>query len=1060
MKKVISYFIKYHVAVNVIIIAVIFFGILGIFSMKSSFFPLTDSRFINISVVYPGASPQEMEEGVVLKIEDNLKGIVGIDRVTSVSRENSASISVETLVDSDIDVVLAEVKNAVDRVPSFPSGMEPPVIAKVEAIAPTINFTVSGTDLPLTTLKKYARDVENDLRAMPGISQISLTGFPDEEIEIAVREIDLRAFDLTFADVAQAVQGSNLLISGGNIKTDYEDYLIRARNRQYYGEDLHNLIVKADQSGNVIYLKDVATVRDRWNENPDRLFFNDEVAISIQVNNTNSEDMIASADAINIYIEKFNATHDNVQLNVASDRSIVLKQRTDLLTENAFVGILLVLLFLSLFLNVRLAFWVAAGLPIAFLGMFIFAANLGVTINVLSLFGMIIVIGILVDDGIVIGENIYHHYEKGKSPVQAAIDGTMEVIPPIMSAILTTMLAFSIFFFLQGGIGDFFKEVSTVVILTLAVSLVEALIILPAHIAHSKALVRNRKKPTSGLFYIFNQINVKADQFLVFCRDRIYGPYLKFFLKNRFLGLAIPFAMLIFSIGGISSRVVRTSFFPNMASDRVDISLAMPQGTNERITDSIISSIEEAAWLVGNEYTEKQTGNTPVIENIIKRIGPGSSNASLTINLLPGEYRDFASGDITNAIRDKAGVIYGAESLTFGSGMNFGGSPVAVSLLGNNIEELKAAKIELKSALVSNPILKDVSDTDPAGIKEVRIKLKNDAYILGLTLQSVMNQVRSGFFGFQAQRFQRGQDEIKVWVRYEKEDRSSIRNLDDMWISTPTGNKVPFSEIATYDIARGDVAINHLEGRREIQITADMANPKESATDVMADIKDNVLPSILAKYPSVQPSFEGQNREAAKTINSATRVGGIVLVLIYCVIAFTFRSYSQPLLLLIMVPFSLIGIVWGHYIHGFSINILSWLGIIALVGIMVNDGLVLVGKFNSYLKQGMKFNDAMYEAGKSRFRAIFLTSLTTVAGLMPLLLEKSRQAQFLKPMAISISYGIMIATFLTLLMLPLLLSINNSLTVRIKWLITGRMASKEEVTRAVKELKLEENENK
>ena len=409
------------------------------------------------------------------------------------------------------------------------------------------------------------------------------------------------------------------------------------------------------------------------------------------------------------------------------------------------------------------------------------------------------------------------------------------------------MLAFSIFFFLDGGIGDFFKEVSTVVILTLAVSLVEALIILPAHIAHSKALVRGRKKPSSGPFYYFNKVNEKADQFLVFCRDRLYGPYLKFFLKNRFLGLAIPFALLIFSIGGISSKMVRTSFFPNMASDRIDISLAMPQGTNERITDSIISSIEEAAWLVGNEYTEKQTGGVSVIENTIKRIGPGSSNARLTINLLPGEFRDFASGDITNAIRERAGHIYGAESLTFGSGMNFGGSPVAVSLLGNNIEELKAAKTELKGILTSNALLKDVSDTDPAGIKEVRIKLKNDAYILGLTLQSVMSQVRSGFFGFQAQRFQRGQDEIKVWVRYEKEDRSSIRNLDDMWISTPLGNKVPFSEIATYDIARGDVAINHLDGRREIQITADMANPKESATDVMTDIKDNILPTIPAK---------------------------------------------------------------------------------------------------------------------------------------------------------------------------------------------------------------------
>ena len=359
---------------------------------------------------------------------------------------------------------------------------------------------------------------------------------------------------------------------------------------------------------------------------------------------------------------------------------------------------------------------------------------------------------------------------------------------------------------------------------------------------------------------------------------------------------------------------------------------------------------------------------------------------------------------------------------------------------------------------MANPTLKDVSDTDPAGIKEIRIKLKNDAYILGLTLQSVMSQVRSGFFGFQAQRFQRGQDEIKVWVRYEKEDRSSIRNLDDMWISTPTGSKVPFSEIASYDIARGDVAINHLAGRREIQITADMANAKESATDVMTDIKNNILPGILSKYPSVQPSFEGQNREAAKTIDSANRAGLIVLILIYVVIAFTFRSYSQPLLLFVMVPFSLIGIVWGHYIHGFAINILSWLGIIALIGIMVNDGLVLVGKFNTYLKEGMKFNEALFQAGKSRFRAIILTSLTTIAGLMPLLLEKSRQAQFLKPMAISISYGIMIATFLTLLMLPLLLSINNSLTVKIKWLLTGKKVTKEEVTRAVKELKIEQND--
>ncbi len=464
MKKVIAYFIKFPVAINVIIMAFIVFGILGAKTMKSSFFPLTDSKNITITLFYPGASPEEMEEGIVLKIEDNLKGVVGIDRVTSVSRENTATINVEIEMNKNIDVVLADVKNAVDRVPSFPSGMDPPVIAKVENTTPTISFTLSGKNVPLTTLKQYARDVENDLRTMRGISQVFVTGFPEEEIEIAVREIDLRAYNLSFADVANAVSQSNLLITGGNIKTEAEDYLIRAKNRQYYGNELSHIIVKANQAGTIIYLKDVADVKDIWNENPDRIFYNGNIAINIQVNNTNNEDLIVSATDIKAYIKTFNQQHDNVELHVASDRSITLVQRTKLLTENAVIGMLLVLLLLALFLNVRIAFWVAAGLPIAFFGMFIFAAQLGVTINVLSLFGMIIVIGILVDDGIVIGENIYQHYEKGKSPIRAAIDGTIEVIPPIVSAILTTMLAFSTFYFLDGRMGEFFKEVSTVVI--------------------------------------------------------------------------------------------------------------------------------------------------------------------------------------------------------------------------------------------------------------------------------------------------------------------------------------------------------------------------------------------------------------------------------------------------------------------------------------------------------------------------------------------------------------------------------------------------------------------
>ena len=1057
MKKLISYFIKFPVAVNVLILAFIVFGFIGAKSMLSSFFPLVDSQRIKINLIYPGASPAEMEEGVVLKIEDNLKGTVGIDRVTSISKENSAVINIEIEKGKNINVVLSDVKNAVDRVPSFPSGMEPPIIAKVETMRPTISFTLSGGNIPLTTLKQYARTVENDLRGISGISQVVLSGFPAEEIAISVRENDLRAYNLSFQDVARAVSSANILITGGNIKTNAEDYLIRASNRSYHGNELLNVIVRATPDGNIIRLKDIAEVKDAWSETPDRIFYNGKKAINITVSNTNNEDLISSADQVKVYINKFNQQHDNVHLDISSDSSITLTQRTELLIKNALMGVFLVLLLLAIFLNARLAFWVAASIPVAFFGMFIFAAQLGVTINVLSLFGMIIVIGILVDDGIVIGENIYHHYEKGKSPIRAAIDGTMEVLPPVVSALLTTIIAFSTFFFLDGRMGDFFSEVSTVVILTLLVSMIEALIILPAHIAHSKALMRERRT-LSSIDLFFKKINEFADKWLLKLRDVVYVPYLRFFLKNKFLGFAIPIALLIFSIGAIGGGIVSTSFFPRIASDRISINLKMTQGTNEIITDSIISSIEEKIWLVDKAFTERQSGQEKVVQNIIKRIGPGTSNATLTVNLLPGELRDFPSLEITNAIRKRVGRVTGVESLTFGSNSNFGGSPVAVSLLGNNITELKAAKKELKDALSENPILKDISDNDPAGIKEIQIKLKDNANILGLNLQGIMTQVRSGFFGFQAQRFQRGQDEIRVWVRYKRDNRSSIKHLDDMWITTPSGSKVPFSEIATYDIARGDIAINHLDGKREIQVTADLKSTDASASDALDEIRNSIMPEISSKYPTVSAVYEGQNREAQKTLGSIKIVGPIILMLIYIIIAFTFRTYSQPLLLMLMIPFSLIGVVWGHYFHHFPINILSWLGIIALIGIMVNDGLVLIGKFNLYLKEGMKYEEALVQAGKSRFRAIFLTTITTVAGLAPLMAEGSRQAQFLKPMAISISYGIGIATVLTLVMLPLLLSVSNSVKVFIKWMITGKDITKEEVERAIIELKSETDE--
>lgn len=1049
MRSIIAHFIKHPVAVNIAILAFFFLGLIGMFSMRSSFFPLSDSKVVTVQVVYPGASPQEMEEGVVLKIEDNIRGLVGVDRFTSTSKENAAVITVESEKGYPIDVLLADVKNAVDKVPSFPAEMEPPVVAKQENLNTAIVFAVSGKEVSLRTLKSIGRQVESDLRSIDGISQVTLSGFPDEEITISLNEEKMRAMNITFREVSNAVANNNILVTGGTIKTEAEDYLIRVNERSYYASNLDNLIVKANASGSIVRLKDVAVVEDAWSETPERSYFNGKSSVEIKVQTTNNEDLIVASDLVKEYIQRYNENSQTVKLDVTRDPSIVIVERTKLLAENGFVGVILVVVFLSLFLRPRLAFWVAFGLPISFLGMFVLVNYLNVTINVLSLFGMIIVIGILVDDGIVIAENIYHHYEKGKNRIRAAIDGTMEVLPAIVSAVLTTMVAFATFFFLDGRIGEFFGEVAVIVILTLTVSLIEALVILPAHVAHSKALSSDQKS------YVFNDV---AEKVLYYMRDKTYMPALRFALRFKLPVVGFSIGVLLITGGAIGGGIIKTTFFPVIASDQVNINLNMPQGINPMVTDSLLRVIEKASWEANEEFTAKQTGNLEVIENVIVKIGPGTAVGKVTVNMLPGENRDFTSSEVAAVIADKVGSFPQAESLIFDTGMNFGGKPVSVSLLSYNIAELKAAKVELKQILETNALLRDIGDNDPAGIKEIKVKLKDKAYLLGFTLNDVIGQVRSGFNGLQVQRFQRGQDEIIVWVKYNRDERSSIKNLDEMRIVSSQGNRVPLSEIADYTIERGEIAINHLDGKREIKVEADLKNPKESASDIIADIQENVMPNLTSKYPTISALYEGQNREASKVQGSAKKVFPIIVFVIYLIIAFTFRSYAQPLLLLVMVPLSLIGVAWGHWAHDQPINVLSFLGIIALIGIMVNDGLVLISKLNAYLKEGMKFDDALLRAGESRFRAIFLTSLTTIAGLSPLILEKSRQAQFLIPMAVSVAYGIGIATILTLVILPVLLSLANWVKVHVGWLWDGEKPSKESVESAIQELEAESYE--
>ena len=1026
-------------------LSIMVFGLMGVKNTKSSFFPLEDSDLIFINISYPGASPVEIEEGVILKIEDNLRGLVDIDRVTSVSQENTATVTVEIEENADIDIVLANVKNAVDRVPSFPVDMEPPVISKQENINRAIEFTLSAEGVPLRTLKNVARKVEDDIRAIPGISQLVLSGFPTEEIEIAVRENDLIAFDLTFAEVAAAVRNTNLISTGGKILTDSEEYLIRANNRSYYGDELDYIVVKASNSGQIIRLKDVANVRDKWSEIPDRIHFNGMPAIQFNVSTTNNEDLLSATDKVKEYITSFNDKREVMQLNISADSSIALNNRQGLLIENGMIGIFLVLLFLSIFLKPSIAFWVAVGLPFSFLGLFIFAPSF-MTINLISLFGMIIVIGILVDDGIVIAENIYNQFENGKSKFQAAVDGTLQVMPPIIAAILTTVIAFSTFIFLPERLGSFFGQIAKVVGIILLISLIEAFLILPAHLSHSKALIKNSKP------FI---LNVWADKAISWIRDKIYVPMLKFVLNFSVFGFSIPIALLLLTMGAFQGGIIRFTFFPSVASDQIAINLKMQEGTSEEITDSLITIIEKVTWDVNKELSKTQKDELQIVENTIRRLGPGSANASLTINLLPGENRDLRSSEISNKIRQALGPIHEAESVVFGSGNTFGGKPVSISLVGNNIAELKQAKKELKAEMQSNPRIADVTDNDPAGIKEIKINLKENAYLLDLNLNTVLSQVRAGFFGASVQRFQRGRDEIRVWVRYDRSNRQSIKDLDRMRIVTPSGNRVPLTEIASYTIERGDVVINHLDGQREIRVEGDLTNIKDSAPEVISELREGVIPDIISKYPTVKPLYEGQNRGFANIGKAMKRVLPVVLLLMYAVIAFVFRSYGQPLLLFVLIPFSFVGVAWGHWLHGQNINILSGLGIVALIGILVNDGLVLIEKFNLLLKSGMPYHKAMVEAGRSRFRAIFLTSLTTVAGLAPLIFEKSFSAQFLIPMAISVAYGIAYATFMTLFLLPLLLSLKNTVKVYLSWLWTGKKPSKEAVERAIIELSSE-----
>ncbi|MEN0005140.1 MAG: efflux RND transporter permease subunit [Bacteroidota bacterium] len=1039
MKQIINYFIKFPIAANLLMFALFIMGVVGMLGMKSTFFPEVESRNISIQLVYPGASPEEIEEGVVNKIEENLKGLTGVERITSTSRENSGTVSVEVFKGYDTDIVLQDVKNSVDRISSFPVGLEPPVVYKLESLGFAISFAISG-NVDLKTLKRYGRQAEDDLLAMDGISKVALSGFPDEEIEIAFRESDLRTYNLTFQQATQAVRNANLELTGGTLKGEKEELLIRARNKAYYAQGLRDIVVKTTPNGSVIRLHQIADIRDKWADNPNRSFMNGKPSVVVTIQNTLEEDMISITDMAVEYIEQFNLEHESVKATVIRDGSIVLKQRIELLTENGIIGFLIVVVLLAMFLHWRLAFWVALAIPISFAGMFICANALGITINVISLFGMILVIGILVDDGIVIGENIYQEYEKGVPRMKAALNGTMTVLPAVFAAIITTVVAFSSFLFIDGRLGDFFSEMAIVVIFSLIFSLVEGAFILPTHVAHSKALSADRKP---------NRVQETFERLMNFLRDKLYAPILRFAMNNKILTSSLIISVLVITFGAIGGGIISTTFFPNIERDDIIINLQMPAGTRENITQDALDHIEAATLRANEQLSERFFNNEKqAILKIEKNLGPTTYQGSINVSLLDGENRDsLALREVINTVRKEAGPMLEAEVVSYGAQSAFG-KPISISLIGENYAELDAATNEIKSRMQALAELADVVDNNQEGLREINISLKEKARYLGLSLQDVVGQVRSGFFGSEVQRLQRGRDEVRVWVRYDQSDRQDITQLEDMRIRFADGREFPLSEVANLSMERGVISINHIDGKREVKIEADIANDNVSVSDITASLQNEIVPEVLRNYSSVSALFEGQNREQAKSASSIQTVFSIVLALMFFIIALTFRSISQTVVVFLLIPFCFIGVGWGHYLMGAPISLFSFLGVIALIGILVNDALVFVTTYNQNLQAGMPQMDALYEAGLSRFRPIVLTSFTTFAGLAPLLFEKSLQAQFLIPMAISVSYGLLVITVIILILLPILLIFANRIKYYTRYTIRGQKPTFEEVEAA------------
>ena len=1056
MRRLIAQFVKYPFYANIVIVILVIGGGIGLLSMKKSFFPDFSERNIFITVVYPGASPKEMEEGVTVRIEEALRGIAGIKEILSTSSESFTTVSIEITGEYDIDETLMEVKNSVDGISSFPVNAERPIVRKQRASSFAMFMGLSG-DVDMLTLKKIANEVENDMYASGVMSQITVGGYPALEISVEALEDDLRRYNLTFDEITGAIALNNRDISAGMIKSEEEEMLIRIRSRSVEPEDIGEIILRANGDGSYLRIRDVANVKLQFADVASESLMNGKKSISISIFKLPEEDLKEISGFCHEYANEFNKKNPDVQLYITYDFLDILGGRLNLLYRNGGIGLLLILLCLGLFLSVRVSIWVAIGIPLSFLAMFIFAAIYGITINMISLFGMILVVGILVDDGIVIAENIYTHFENGKTPAQAAIDGTMEVVPAVLTSVATTIVAFLPLFFLEGRM-EFMFEMAFVVIFSLGFSLFEAFFVLPGHVGNARVLRRNDKNSCG------KNLRQKLDNIVDWMRSRIYGVLLKKIIRWKWIAAALPVALIIITVGLLGGGHIKSTFFPSIPFDQFTINITFKPGTGEKKTLEYLKRFEAAIWEVDNElmdelsdtnhfidYAFLTTGSTSSDQNSAGEVGSHAGHIFVLLRDL--ENSGTSSYEVVKRVSEKIGDVPEAEKFSIGGRHTFG-TPVSISLLGRDLDELNEAKTMLVNGMKKMVDLSYITDNNALGKREVLLKLKPKAYYLGLNQASIISQIRQGFFGDQAQRLQHGKDELRDWVRYPKTDRMSIGQMENMKIKTPKG-EYPLSELVTYEIKRGPAIIKRYNGVREIRINSDLVDYKTSVPPLIEKIKTEIIPPILEKFPNINIEYQGQEKEMQRTTTQMGKYFGIAFLIIVIMIMINFKSFTQALIVIMMIPLAWIGAMWGHGIESLRpgvslpVSMLSAWGMVALSGVIINDAVVFLAKYNSLLKEGLKVKEAVYQAGIARFRAIVLTTITTTVGLYPLILQKSFQAQFLVPMAVTLAYGVFIGTMFILIFFPVLILLLNDLKVGMKWLWTGVKPEREEVEKAI-----------